>query len=79
MIWNYKYNIGEEVWIMYKNNIRETNICGIRARYFIEKNNIVSVHYTGKRKYDLLVDNGIISNIDEDKIFKTKKDLIQSL
>ena len=71
-----KYNIGNTVWYMYNN--RPTRVIVSAIEIFHAGTNQDTIKYNGK---DAINPNTWLdhTNLREDQLFKTKKELLQSL
>lgn len=63
---NSKYNINDNVWVVNKNKVIQQKVKGIEITAYTHKTEI---------EYTFIGDN----KLPEDKVFKTKQELIDSL
>jgi hypothetical protein len=75
MIINTKFNIGNEVWIMYANKIRKGEITGFT---YSESNNMCS--WSNRSEYCINLLPDVQMHIcNEVELFRSKEELINSL
>lgn len=68
---NFKFDIGEQVWIMENNRPARFEVKNVK----VEIESLVKDH---KVTY-LLMNQGVEREVDEKMVFKTKEELIESL
>lgn len=68
---NFKFDIGEQVWIMENNRPARFEVKNVK----VEIESLVEDH---KVTY-LLMNQGVQREVDEKMVFKTKEELIESL
>lgn len=68
---NFKFDIGEQVWIMENNRPARFEVKNVK----VEIESLVKDH---KVTY-LLMNQGVQREVDEKMVFKTKEELIESL
>jgi len=70
----YKYNVGDTVFYMYNGKITSAKIWGINVNFFINNVNDITTH-----DIEYKVTPAPLNKMSEKDVYKSKKELIESL
>lgn len=78
---NIKYNLGDKVWSIQENKVKELVITRIEYLEYLDSFDSYHRKKITKLKYGLGFKNNeiLFVNIEEKEVFKTKEDLIKSM
>lgn len=73
---NTKYNLGQKIWIVYKNKGEVCMYCEAILDIVVDKNGLV---YGTEHSFDEIKEEDIITENDKDKLFERIKQLMKEI